>query len=80
LLLLDTLDRNFPSAQEGDAAQASRYAESYAAAVETLRRAGIEARPQPDSYAEQRRSWEPLVRRVAPTMGYRMDEIDRRRP
>jgi hypothetical protein len=81
LLLLGTLDRNFPTVKEGaaDAAQASRSDESYAAALETLGRAGIEARPQPGSYVEQRRSWEPLVRRVAPTMGYRMDEIDCRR-
>jgi hypothetical protein len=45
-----------------------------------LRRAGIEGEPDARSYAEQRRRWEPLIRRVAPTFGYGMDEIDLRRP
>lgn len=78
LLLLETLDRNFPTANEEQADWPSRYEESYAAAVETLRRAGIKVRPDGGSYADQRRRWEPLVRRVAPTLSYRMDEIDRR--
>jgi hypothetical protein len=55
-------------------------AESYGAALETLRRAGIEARPNSASYADQRSQWEPLVRRIAPTFGYGMDEIARRQP
>jgi hypothetical protein len=80
LMLLDTLDRNFPTAQQArdDAAGGGTVAQSYAAAVETLRGAGIETRPDTGSYADQRGRWEPLVRRVAPTLGYRMDEIDRR--
>jgi len=82
LLLLETLDRHFPTADErhADAAQALNYDESYANAAETLRRAGAEARPNDGSYADQRKRWEPLIRRLAPTLGYEMDEIDRRRP
>jgi hypothetical protein len=79
LMLLDTLDRNFPTVDESSA-EARAYEESYAAALATLRRSGLEPRPDAGSYAEQRRRWEPLVRRVAPTLGYRMDEIDRRIP
>lgn len=79
-LLLETLDENFPTAKESsaDAEASSRRDGSYAAALETLQRAGIEVRPDEGSYADRRRGWEPLVRRVAPTLGYRMDEIDRR--
>lgn len=76
-LLLGTLDENFPTVEEGEASASDR---RYAAALETLRRAGIEVRPDAESYADQRRRWEPLIRRVAPTMGYRMDEIDLREP
>lgn len=78
LLLLDTLDRNFPTAADGsdETAAARRSGESYAAALETLRRAGIDTKPDEASYAEQRSRWEPLIRRVAPTLGYRMDEIE----
>jgi hypothetical protein len=79
-LLLETLDRNFPTADERRAGPAPDLEQSYAAAVETLRRAGIEPRPDARAYADQRGRWEPLIRRVAPTMGYGMDEIDRRRP
>jgi hypothetical protein len=79
MLLLETLDRNFPTAEErAEARDASTCEESYADAVETLRRAGAEVRPNSGRYAEQRSRWEPLVRRVAPTMGYRMDDIERR--
>jgi len=81
-LLLETLDRNFPTSdqKDSDAAGSPHYEESYAAAVATLRRAGIEGEPDARSYAEQRRRWEPLIRRVAPTFGYGMDEIDLRGP
>jgi hypothetical protein len=82
LLLLETLDRHFPTANEtpADAAEAWSHEESYAAALETLRRAGVEARSDGGSYADQRSRWEPLIRRVAPTVGYGRDEIERRRP
>ena len=82
LLLLETLDRNFPTADDegSDATGGPHYRESYAAAIATLRRAGIETQPDPRSYAAQRGRWEPLIRRVAPTFGYRMAEIDQRHP
>lgn len=76
-LILETLERNFPTASGGESDR-SHYEESYAAAVETLRSAGIEVRPDARAYADQRGRWEPLVRRVAPTLGYRAEDIDRR--
>jgi hypothetical protein len=80
-LLLETLDRNFPTARENPSnpLNFTRSRESYDAAIEKLQRAGIDVRHDYKSYADQRAKWEPLVRRVAPTLGYRMDEIDRRR-
>jgi hypothetical protein len=83
LLLLETLDRNFPSAGNGlgDAAETWRNEQSYVVATETLARAGIVAQPEGiERYVAARREWEPLVRRVAPTLGYAMAEIDRRQP
>jgi hypothetical protein len=82
LLLLETLDRNFQTADDAPSrvAAASNDQESYAAAVETLRRAGIELQPNAGNYAGQRSRWESLVRRVAPTFGYGMEEIERRLP
>ncbi len=76
LLLLKTLDRHFPTQSD---AHASVNPGNYAAATETLQRAGISVRPNIQAYADRRRQWEPLVRSVAPTMGYDMDEIDCRR-
>jgi hypothetical protein len=80
-MLLETLDRYFPTAGGGgtDAVDPRRIEESYAAAVATLQRAGIEVRPNARAYADQRSRWEPLVRRVAPVLGYPVDEIDPRR-
>ncbi|WP_398466610.1 hypothetical protein [Tardiphaga sp.] len=80
VLLLGTLDRNFPTAN--DAADAvsdiERAQRSYASAAETLARAGIAVRPEGiERYVVARREWEPLARRVAPTLGYAMDEVDR---
>jgi len=70
LLLLETLDRHFPSVDDPHtAAQAWSYEASYAAALQTLRRAGVEAQPDGGSYADQRARWEPPIRRVAPTLG-----------
>lgn len=81
-LLLGTLDKNFPTAGDPvpELAPTRHHAQSYAAAIETLGRAGIAARPDgTDRYVAERRQWEPLVRRIAPTLGYAMDDIDRRR-
>jgi hypothetical protein len=82
LLLLETLDRNFPAADEApaEAAAACNDQERYAAAIATLQRAGIEVQPNIGSYADRRSRWESLVRRVAPTFGYGMDEVERRLP
>jgi hypothetical protein len=81
LLLLKTLDRHFPSAEASRAqrSDAPRYAESYDAALKTLRRAGIEVRPDDGGYAEERGRWEPIIRRIAPTFGFDMDDLDCRR-
>lgn len=78
LLLLETLDRNFPTAKEapGGVSNARSEHASYAAAVGTLQRAGIKIRPNATGYADQRSKWEPLIRRVAPTLGYRLEEIE----
>lgn len=81
LLLLETVDRNMPTDKETPgAAPEARTDQSYATAVERLRRAGIETRPNYAAYADQRSRWESLIRRVAPTLGYRMGEIERCRP
>lgn len=81
LLLLETLDRHFPTADDRtDAAQAPHYEKSFAAASATLRRAGIDLRPDGARYLQQRAGWEPVIRRVAPALGLAMDEIDCRKP
>jgi hypothetical protein len=79
MLLLETLNRHFPTT-EGSDATTSGHRKSYAAAGETLRRASVEVRPDEARYADQRRRWEPLIHRVAPMFGFGMDEIDRRKP
>lgn len=82
LLLLETLDRNFPTAGDdraGAAGEAWRHRQSYAAAMRTLAGAGIAAQPDGvEPYVAARREWEPLVHRVAPSLGTAMEEIDRR--
>lgn len=81
LLLLETLNRNFPTADgHGATPQTRSQEESYAAALATLRRAGIDPRPNGGLYAQQRVRWEPLIRRVGPAVGLAMDEIDCRKP
>ncbi|WP_460448287.1 ion channel [Alsobacter sp. SYSU BS001988] len=83
LLLLRTLDRNFPThgGSAEDAVEAGRDSQSYLAAVEILARAGIHVQVDGmERYVALRRDWEPLVRRVAPTLGYPISEIDRRSP
>lgn len=83
LLLLQTLDRNFPTARErsGDAEDAWRYRRSYAAATRRLEKAGVAVQLDGlERYVATRSHWEPLVRRVAPALGYSMTEIDRREP
>lgn len=81
LLLRETLDRNFPSAGSGrgDEAETWRDEQCYVAAIGRLARADIAVqRDGMARYIAARRQWELLARRVAPTLGYAMDEIDRR--
>ncbi|MBV8400931.1 MAG: two pore domain potassium channel family protein [Acetobacteraceae bacterium] len=83
LLLLGTLDKNLPTAEDqaAEVAQPRYHGQSYAAAIETFGRAGIVPRPDgKDRYVAERREWERLVGRVAPTLGFGVEEIDRRRP
>lgn len=81
-MLFETLDANFPTAGDNagdDAAAAWRLRQSYLAATGTLARAGIAVESNGvEAYVAARSDWEPLVRRVAPTLGYAMPEIDRR--
>ena len=80
-LLLETLDSHFPTVgNRADApAETWRLRQSYGAAVLTLAGAEIATRPDGvDGYVAARIAWEPLVGRVAPTLGYAMPEIDRR--
>ena len=81
LLLLATLDHNLPTGTDlgVNPAEVLLTGQSYNAAIETLGRAGITARTDGmDRYVAERRQWEPLVRRIAPVLGYKMDEVDRR--
>ncbi|WP_242128066.1 ion channel [Sphingobium sp. Sx8-8] len=79
-LLLETLDRNFPTAGKSpaNASDVSHSRESYAAAIAKLQQVGIDVHRDYGGYADQRARWEPLIRRVALTLGYSIDEIDRR--
>jgi hypothetical protein len=82
-LLLETLDRNFPTIGRrfGDTEEAWRLRQSYAAATRRLACAGIAVQTDGvERYVATRSEWEPLVRRVAPALGYAMDDIDRREP
>jgi hypothetical protein len=81
LLLLATLDHNLPTGTDlgVNEAEALRIGRSYNAAIKTLGRAGVTARKEAmNRYIAERQTWEPLVCRVAPVLGYRMDEVDRR--
>jgi len=80
-MLLDTLDRNFPSAknQAADPGGTWRSRQSYVAATRTLERSGIAVQPDGiERYVSARSKWELLAQRVAPSLGYTMDEIDGR--
>jgi hypothetical protein len=80
--LLELLDRNLQTPPtRADEADFRQCRERYLNAVDMLARAGIATQLDGiDSYVAERLKWEPLVRRVAPTLGYGMDEIDGRRP
>jgi hypothetical protein len=79
-MLLETLDAHFPTADDRtDAVIETVLLEaSYLKATQILENAGIAVRPDGhETYVDRRQEWEPLVRRVAPTLGYAMSEIDR---
>ncbi|MBI0475606.1 two pore domain potassium channel family protein [Sphingomonas sp. MA1305] len=80
-LLLETLDSHFPtgSARNDPSAEAWQFRQSYNAATRILAEAEIATSPNgAKAYVAARSDWELLVRRVAPTLGYSMPEIDRR--
>ncbi|WP_203308817.1 potassium channel family protein [Sphingomonas beigongshangi] len=80
-LLLDTLHSRFPtvSSLQPDDAEMWRDRQSYAAAVEVLAAHGIAtARDGANGYGAARQEWRPMIRRVAPVLGYAIDEIDTR--
>ncbi len=79
LLLLETLDRHFPTRTVSGPMQCQHFEESYAAATRTLARLGIKALPVSAGYADDRSRWDPLLRRVGPALGYAIDEIEFRR-
>ncbi len=76
LLLLETLDRHFPTRTAPAPMQCQHFEENYAAATRTLARVGIEALPGSAGYADHRSRWEPLLRRVGPALGYAIDEME----
>ena len=83
LLLLETLDRSFPTARNQPADAAENRVAGKATSPRSKRWRAPALPTQTDGiehYVAERRKWEPLIRRVAPTLGYSMDEIDRRRP
>lgn len=82
LLLLETLDKNVPatSRQSDETGRDWLHRQSYGAATGILMRNGIAVEPDGvERYAVTRADWEPLVRRVAPSLGFTLEEIDQRR-
>lgn len=80
-MLLETLNRNFPSAghHTSKSSEMWRSRQTYVAATKTLERAGIAVQLDGiDRYTVDRGTWEPLAQRVAPSLGYTMAEIDSR--
>ncbi len=80
-MLLETLDRNFSSAENHalDSGETWRSRQTYIAATRTLERAGVSVQSDgTERYIAGRGKWEPLAQRVAPSLGYTMGEIDGR--
>ncbi|MCO6048222.1 hypothetical protein NGM99_00265 [Mesorhizobium sp. RP14(2022)] len=81
-LLIETLDRIAPTADEGltSAVEHERDRQSYIAATHTLAGAGIAVRQDGfELYIAARQMWEPLALRVGAVLGYPIHDIDRRR-
>jgi hypothetical protein len=80
LLLLETLDRNFPtSGSRSIAPEIDVERQKGFAAIQRLERAGIKVQPDSvDDYASSVLEWKRLVHSVAPTLGFRMEDVDQR--
>jgi hypothetical protein len=81
MLLLETLDSHFSTAsyRTSDTAEEWKARQSYMAAIRTLAHAGVAIQSDGvDRYVATRRDWEPLIRRIAPALGYSVGEIERR--
>ena len=78
----EAFDRSFPTApKKADTAEAWR--DRQATAWRWTRSRALDSRRRPDgvdSYVVERRRWEPLIQRVAPSLGYCMEVIDWRPP
>lgn len=82
MLLLETLDRNFPTVEDGAGEAGGNWQErqSYVEASRTLTHAGFDTNPDGiDRYVAARSEWQPIVGRIASALGYTMDDIDQRR-
>lgn len=82
VLLFETLGRNFPAGRNSatGAADTTRIRRRYAAAIETLRGAGVMVQSHGiEHYVTERRTWESMVGHVAPVLGYGLDDIETRR-
>jgi hypothetical protein len=81
LMLLETLGRAFPSADDQPYEDADMWQmrQGYVAASAKLDRDGIPVQADGVAYyIAARARWEPLIRRMAPALGHRIEELDRR--
>jgi hypothetical protein len=86
LVLVTTLEETFSPGGEREQESAARgeapdcWRRRYRSAVQHLRRAEIEAtvdeQAGAEAYVSLRSRWDPLITRLAPAMGYCMDQID----
>jgi len=81
-LLLVTLNQNFPTIgnSHSSAVDIDHHKRSYSAALEVLRATGIETLADLDGYAAQRSEWEPFIRRIGPSFGFGLGQVECRRP
>jgi hypothetical protein len=84
-LLLETLTENFVGAKvqptKPDAAEREGWCQRFDRARRKFQQAGIQVRSEvgraADEYVELRKDWDCFIRRLAPFMAYRIEEIDR---